>query len=173
MRDRFPWYFLDQTDYDAAWDKGILTVDTNVMLDLYRYNKSTRDALLAALESFNGRFWISHQTAKEFVKNRRVVITDMENDFDKAKKHVEEVEKAMSTAVNAIRGCRVVPKELIENFEKDIQKACGDIRAKIDKERTVIPDYEKNDDVVQRLETALAGCGKTQCYGPYPLESRL
>ena len=38
MRDKFPWYFFSKDDYDAAWDSGILTVDTNVILDLYRYD---------------------------------------------------------------------------------------------------------------------------------------
>lgn len=157
MRERFPWYFFEQDDYDAAWERGILTVDTNVMLDLYRYNKSTREALLSALESFKGRFWISHQTSKEFVKNRRVVINDMKNDFEKAKKPIGDVEKAIEAAASSIRGCRIIPKELSEDFEKDVQKACQAIREGIDKERTEIPDYEDEDEIVQRLEVALAG----------------
>lgn len=162
MRDIFPWYFVEKKDYDKIWTGAVLTVDTNVMLDLYRYNKTTREALLAALESFSGRFWISHQTATEFVKNRRVVISDMSNDFSKAKKPVDEVEKATSTAVEAIRGCRVISKELSEAFEADIQKACKTIRDGIEKERTEIPNYEDKDEVVQRLEAALAGCIGTQ-----------
>lgn len=157
MRDRFPWYFLEQADYEAAWVKATLTVDTNVILDLYRYNKSTREALLAALESFKGRFWISHQTAKEFVKNRRIVITDMRNDFDKAKKPVGEVEKALAVAIDAIRGCRVIPKELSEGFKSEIENACAKLCNGIDKEQTEIPDYESEDEIVKRIEAALDG----------------
>jgi len=158
MRKLFPWYFVADEDYDTVWAKGVLTVDTNVMLDLYRYNKTTREALLVALESFSGRFWISHQTATEFVKNRRVVIGDMSNDFSKAKKPVDDVEKTTKTAVDAIRACRVIPKELSEAFEADILKSCKTIRDGIEKERTEIPDYEVKDEVVQRLEAALVGC---------------
>ena len=44
MRDKFPWYFFEKDDYEAAWSDGILTVDANVILDLYRYNQSTREA---------------------------------------------------------------------------------------------------------------------------------
>jgi len=63
MRDRFPWYFVETKDYNEAWVSGVLTIDANVMLDLYRYNRETREALLKALESFKGRLWISHQTS--------------------------------------------------------------------------------------------------------------
>ncbi len=157
MRDRFPWYFLEKADYDKAWKKGILTVDTNVILDIYRYNKVTREAILAALESFKGRFWISHQTAKEFVKNRRVVITDMNNDFEKAQKPVDDVEKAIRSAMDDIRNCRIIPKELSEIFEAEAQKACKNIREAIVKERSEVPDYNKKDEIVQRLEAALDG----------------
>lgn len=157
MRDKFPWYFLEKADYDNAWKKGILTVDTNVILDLYRYNKVTREALLLALESFKGRFWISHQTGKEFVKNRRVVITDMKNDFDKVQKPVVDVEKELRSAIAAIRGCRVIPKELSEAFDAEVQKACQAFRAAIENERSEIPEYDKKDEVVQRLESALDG----------------
>ncbi|MCC5985824.1 MAG: DUF4935 domain-containing protein [Rhodobacteraceae bacterium] len=157
MRDRFSWYFFSKDDYDAAWDIGILTVDTNVILDLYRYNKSTREALLLALESFKGRFWISHQTAKEFIKNRRVVITDMRNDFERATKPIDDLEKALMTTVGTIRGCRVIPRELSEALEKDVRAASEALRAGIDKESKEVPDFEDADEIVQRLESALDG----------------
>jgi len=157
MRDIFPWYFHEDADYKAIWDEGILTVDTNVILDLYRYNKSTREALLVALESFEGRLWISHQTAKEFVKNRRSVIADVTNDFLKAKKPIDDVEKATRSAAEAIRGCRVIPKDFSETFEAEIEKVCQTIREKIEKEQSEIPNYDTKDDVVSRLEKALSG----------------
>ncbi|MGR3760283.1 PIN domain-containing protein [Roseobacteraceae bacterium NS-SX3] len=155
MRNRFPWYFIDENDYDTAWKKGILTVDTNVLLDLYRYNESTREALISALESFKGRLWISHQTSKEFVKNRRVVINDVKNDFVKAQKPVGDVEKALSTAISAIQTCRIIPKGLSEKFSEQVLAACKEIREGIDKEKSGIPNYDREDDILQRLETAL------------------
>lgn len=158
MRDKFPWYFFEKGDYEAAWNDGILTVDANVILDLYRYNQSTREALLAALESFKGRFWISNQTAKEFIKNRRVVINDSRNDFDKAKKPIDDLEKTLSTTVESIKACRVIPKELSASLEEKVRDACRTIRGGIDEERTKVPDYDKEDEIVRRLEVALAGC---------------
>lgn len=157
MRDRFPWYFLETKDFDAAWDEGVLTTDANVLLDLYRYNKETREALLTALESFKGKFWISHQTSKEFVKNRRTVISDMANDFAKAQKPIADLEKEIQAATKAIRACRVIPKELCENLEKEALEACRKVSGGIDKERADAPDFEQKDEVIERLEDALEG----------------
>lgn len=161
MRDKFCWYFFDHGDYETAWNEGILTVDANVILDLYRYNQSTREALLSALESFKGRLWISNQTANEFIKNRRVVITETRNDFDKAKKPLDDLEKALSAAVDAIRACRVIPRELSDSLDGKVREACQSLRDGIDSERTKAPDYDQDDEIVLRLEVALEdGIGK-------------
>lgn len=155
MRDKFSWYFFDHDDYEAAWNEGILTVDANVILDLYRYNQSTREALLTALESFKGRLWISNQTANEFIKNRRLVITETRNDFDKAKKPLVDLEKALSAAIHEIRSCRVIPRELSDSLDTKVREACKSIRDAIDQERDKAPDFEQEDEVVRRLEAAL------------------
>lgn len=157
MRDKFSWYFFGDADYEAAWNEGILTVDANVILDLYRYNQSTREALLAALESFKGRLWISNQTANEFIKNRRVVITETRNEFDKAKKPLEDLEKALTIAVDAIRSCRVIPRELSASLDETVREACQSLRDGIDEERAKAPDYDHEDEIVRRLEAALDG----------------
>ena len=65
MKELFKWYFPHSSaQIQEIWDKGILTVDTNVLLDLYRYNQNTREALLESLNLFNGRAWISNQVAE-------------------------------------------------------------------------------------------------------------
>ena len=152
IRKQFPWYFLENEDTDAAWKEGILTVDANVMLDLYRYNKSTREELLSALERFNGRFWISHQTAKEFIWNRRSVISGINDDFVGVEKPINDVK----ATVSEIRKLRAIPDDLIEAFRDDIEKASSRILKGIKKERDNIPGDKKHDEVIERLEKALA-----------------
>ncbi|ADE84695.1 PIN-like domain-containing protein [Rhodobacter capsulatus] len=157
MRDKFPWYFLTDKDFEEAWDKGTLTVDANVLLDLYRYNKATREALLGAIESFKGRLWISFQTSNEFVKNRRKVILDAASEFEKSEKHFEEIMKSSQGQISAIRGIRAVPKSVSEELEGSLKQAIETARASIATEKSTTPEYESNDEVVARLEAALAG----------------
>ena len=168
IREQFPWYFLDDEDIDTAWKEGILTVDANVMLDLYRYDKSMREALLPAIEGFKGRFWISHQTAKEFIWNRRSVISGISDDFVKAKKHIRDVKSAMQTAISKIEKLRAIPKGLIEI--KNIEKVFLDVHKKINREENNIPDYKNNDKIMERLEDVL---GKTLYGGIGSLPSNI
>lgn len=157
MRDKFPWYFIDGEGCDAVWDKGILTVDANVILDLYRYNALTREAILTALEDFQERFWISHQTSKEFIKNRRAVISDIANEFANAEEPVSNIEKEIEKAASSIRSCRAIPKNLSEDFDREVRQACKNIREKIEDEQAKIPDFEQEDEIIERLEKALDG----------------
>lgn len=128
-----------------------------MLLDLYRYNKATREALLGAIESFKGRLWISFQTSNEFVKNRRKVILDAASEFEKSEKHFEEIMKSSQGQISAIRGIRAVPKSVSEELEGSLKQAIETARASIATEKSTTPEYESNDEVVARLEAALAG----------------
>jgi hypothetical protein len=157
MRDRFPWYFVEKSHYEDAWNKGILTVDANVMLDLYRYNSATREALLQALESFTGRLWISHQTSIEFVKNRKTVIVGVSSEFDKTLKHFDEISTAAQKSLASVRALRAIPRSLSETLEKSIETSLQEAKASIVKERSSSPTFEDDDEIVLRLEKALSG----------------
>jgi hypothetical protein len=157
MRDKFPWYFVENKHYDDAWKNGILTIDANVMLDLYRYNKGTREALLKALESFGGRLWITYQTSTEFIKNRRTVIVDVSSEFDKSMKHLDEIASSTQALITSIRGLRAIPRSVSDELDSRIQTGIEQARRAVSIERDTTPAYEENDEVVVRLEVALDG----------------
>ncbi|GAA0967929.1 hypothetical protein GCM10009555_012460 [Acrocarpospora macrocephala] len=56
--------------------KGLVCLDTNVLLDAYRFAPQAREELLNVLEKLGGRLWIPYQVAFEFHKNRISVIGD-------------------------------------------------------------------------------------------------
>ena len=75
IKDKFKWAIpLTSQEIDDIWKKPILTVYTNVLLDLYRYHPKTRDSILQSIEIFKERLWLSHQAAIEFFRNRTAVI---------------------------------------------------------------------------------------------------
>ncbi|WP_433890575.1 PIN-like domain-containing protein [Streptomyces sp. CA-111067] len=57
-------------DYRRLFDEGLVVVDTNVLLTLYRSNHRTRDDLLTVLERLGERLWVPHQVLVEFWRNR-------------------------------------------------------------------------------------------------------
>lgn len=71
-------HWLPSTERDKAQavTSGLVVLDTNVLLDAYRFAPRARDELFEALEKLGNRLWIPHQVALEFHKNRATVIAE-------------------------------------------------------------------------------------------------
>lgn len=77
IEKQFKWAIpLSDDEKKEIWGNGILTVDTNVLLNLYRYPKDTREEIFKAIESFGDRVWLPYQVLKEYFNNRIGVITE-------------------------------------------------------------------------------------------------
>ncbi|WP_148305740.1 PIN domain-containing protein [Streptomyces collinus] len=85
-------------DYKKGVTEYLVTLDTNVLLNLYRFTPQARDELLQALTKLEDRLWVSHQVVKEYYSRR----------VDAIKEHI-----ALYTTV---------PKVLNESRNKAIQE---------------------------------------------------
>jgi hypothetical protein len=76
MKNIFHGYYPPTTEqYECLWNEGLIVVDTNVLLNLYRLPTTARDELISVLELIKDRLWIPHQVALEFQRNRLTVIS--------------------------------------------------------------------------------------------------
>ena len=77
--------YLDMADSEkkGLLNTATLVFDTNVLLNIYRCSKSTRDVLLEIMNSFKDRLWIPYQVAKEFMSNRPEVIIETKYIYEK------------------------------------------------------------------------------------------
>lgn len=121
MKDKFNWYFSPSKDeIDAIWDTGILTVDANVLLDLYRYHESTRNSLISNLKNFNGRLWLSSQAAEEFFRNRSKVIASSEKTFKQANEDIDKLKGSLESTITQLKGNRIIPANVAESLQDKI-----------------------------------------------------
>ena len=67
---------LNSSEQASLWSTCIFAFDANCLLNIYRYADSTRADLFRVLEGMKGRIWVPYQAAKEFYKNRVMVIRD-------------------------------------------------------------------------------------------------
>jgi hypothetical protein len=63
-------------DYRRVLTTGIVVVDANVVLNLYRYTAEARHDLLTVLERLATTLWVPHQVDSEFWRNRESVLRD-------------------------------------------------------------------------------------------------
>ena len=89
-----------ETDYQQAMTAGLVVPDTNVLLNLYRYNPTARQDLFAVLTSLRDRLWIPHQVVVEFWRNREAALLEPK---DFAEHTVEALEELCSKAIGEIR----------------------------------------------------------------------
>lgn len=73
----YEFYKLSKKRINEIWDNGLLIVDTNVLLDLYRLSPDSRKDLMKSIDHFKDRVWIPYQVGLEFHRNRESVIKDL------------------------------------------------------------------------------------------------
>ena len=71
------------------WNDSVFVFDTNVLLNLYRFSKNTRTALIDSIEKKQSNVWIPHQVAQEFMRNRYEVIFESVQRYESLKNEAE------------------------------------------------------------------------------------
>lgn len=87
-------------DHQRVLTEGLVVLDANVLLNLYRYTEQARDDVLSVLERLEDRLWIPHQVVVEFWLNREGVLRDP-RDTEKA---ACEMSAVKDRAVSTFRG---------------------------------------------------------------------
>ncbi|MND58164.1 hypothetical protein D3C76_627280 [compost metagenome] len=134
MKGLFPQYeYSDLRDYAEIWKTAVFVFDTNVLLNLYRYQERTREELLEALDKLSNRIWIPHHVALEFQRNRLTVIAAQGRRFSEIRKVIEKAKTDLTNGINNLqlskRHTLIDPEpliigfdELTENFLQELDK---------------------------------------------------
>ena len=98
--DDFPGYRLPvESELETALRFALVVVDANVLLNLYRYNESTRDDLLGVLRRLGDRLWVPNQVLREFWRNRLGVLASRGAGTDQALAALGKQQRATSDTI--------------------------------------------------------------------------
>lgn len=122
MQELFKGYYsLTEEDLNELWKNAVFVFDTNVLLNLYRYQSSTRDSLIKVIEGFSERVWIPYYVGLEFQNNRLNVISKQYNRYSELEDIISKSVTDMQTKVNNLqlkkRHSNIDPDKLIEIIE--------------------------------------------------------
>lgn len=152
MREKFGWYLSpSEAEIAEIWTSGTLTLDANVLLDLYRYHAQTRESLLQAIRGFGQRTWITDQAANEFFKNRKTVVASADTTFREADQALAELLKAVETAVVRLRSKRLIPREGLDEMDAALKRVVEEASSQIAEANRQHPDYLKDDPLLAEL----------------------
>lgn len=123
MKGLFPQYnYSDTEGYAEVWKSALFVFDTNVLLNLYRYQTNTRDELLTVIEKLADRIWIPHHVALEFQRNRISVIAEQGKRFNDIRQVVEKAQTNLVADISKLnlqkRHALINPELLISGFDK-------------------------------------------------------
>lgn len=157
MKTVFPGHFAnDPEDLKRLWEDSVIALDANVLLNLYRYSEGTRKEFIDVFEKLKERLWISHQVAKEYLKNRLKVISDQAKTYDAAIKGLLELRENFEDH----KQHPFVSAEVLGDCTRSFDLIIGELRA--NKERH---DKKLNDDDIKE---AIAQIFDGKVGGGYP-----
>ena len=143
MSEMFKGYSnYSQEEYDNIWKTALIVIDTNILLNLYRYSKDTRQELLNALKALKDRIWIPYYVAKEYYSNKNNVIFTSYDEYkilsDSIKKSFKDIENEINQHKSTQLDCKT---ELISILEESNKKICSLLEKEKEEKK---PHYESN-----------------------------
>jgi len=142
------YYSLEQEDINNLWDNGLIILDTNVLLNFYRFSKTTSDELLRTIRKFEGQLWIPNQVKLEFQKNRIDVITKQRESYGNLVKDIMKCQEALE---NKIKEYSRHPFIDVKKIQKSFQKSFLNIQNELSNLEKKHPNYFENDPILEEL----------------------
>ena len=158
MKGLFPQYdYSTTTDYEETWKTALFVFDTNVLLNLYRYQERTREELLETLDKLADRIWIPHHVALEFQRNRLTVIAAQGRRFSEIRKVIEKAKLDLTNGISNLqltkRHTLINPEPLTTGFDK----LTSEFLAELDKLQENQQTLNASDPIKKRIEDIFDG----------------
>lgn len=123
MKDLFKGYYRPtEKEFETLWKNATFVFDTNVLLNLYRYQPATRDSLFEVIKQLKKRIWIPYHVGLEFQRRRLNVISDQYKRYSEVQKVIEKAIATMQTELQNLqlekRHSHINPEPLINEVNK-------------------------------------------------------
>lgn len=153
MKNTFIGYYQPSAlDFKKLWGKCLFIVDTNVLLDLYRYSDSTRKELLKLLGTISTRLWLPHQVGLEFHNRRLDEISRQVNNYQNS---IVEFDKFLNKIKQKLesKGHPYVEdsNKYIDRFSKIIE----DLKKELGKKKESFSELLTNDKYLREITNLL------------------
>ena len=152
MRKIFESYYPHTDEFfDQLWNKALIMLDANVLLDMYRYSESTRNDFLSLFNQLSDRLWLPHQVALEYSRNRPDVISEQVQMYRKAKELLSSLRATTTKEIKKILSFRLHPVLSREEFQTAFDAPLTELEKKIDTYADAHPDFFQKDPILDAL----------------------
>lgn len=139
------YYKLTDTEIQNIWDNGFISLDTNVLFNIYRYSDETRRDLIKVIKKYSSQLWLTNHSAFEFHKNRISVISDQIVVYDETIKTFNKLENDIIKNLKTPH----LSKSVLKQFEKTIKSTTKDL----EKKKVFYKKLLSNDTILTKIST--------------------
>lgn len=156
MRNRFAEYYdLSDERINEIWDDSLIVFDTNVLLNLYRYNNDARDEFIKALKFYKERLWIPYQVGLEFHRRREEI---MRKNAAAYKSLSGKLSEQLIKVVSSLEGEYARhPYINMKDIKKKVERCTESIGKTLEKQEKEHPDYSQGDETLYSITELFDG----------------
>lgn len=145
-------------ELESALASAVVAIDTNVLIDLYRYRPQTAEDLLSTLERIGDRLIVPHQVVREFWRRHSVNQSSPKSAMNNLQSALEKNQRSMETAIRTWGKDLGVGDTEIENLgeqiDRAITQALKDAEAAVDNGAATV---SSGDRFIDRIATLVEG----------------
>ena len=140
-------------EFQQLWKDCLFVLDTNTLLNMYRYSRATVNAYFDVLNELKKKkqLWIPYQVGYEFYENRINVISEYEKSYDEI---LSIIKKAKSDIEDKYKDHPFL--DLCE-IKKMINNGLSGIVKKIKQAKNKHPKWLEKDEVLEKLNLLFEG----------------
>ena len=156
MKNQFAEYYeLTEECINKIWNDSLIVFDTNVLLNLYRYNDDVRDEFIKVIKFYKERLWIPYQVGLEFHRRRKDIM------HKNAKAYyvlAEKLSKELVGVVSSLEGDYARhPYISMKDIKKKVERCAESIAKSLEKQGKEHPNYSRDDEILQSITELFDG----------------
>lgn len=151
MKQQFREFYFDKDDKEI-WEDSIIVLDTNVLLNLYRYTKETSDQILNLLQKYKDNLWMPHQVALEYHYNRKSVIVEQSGSYKKVCDAFNAIPNEIRNSLNQdLSIFKKRHKDDVDSFIENIKNVTDEQIKKLKERNEKELDLTKEDTIKNKI----------------------
>ena len=156
MKNRFAEYYeLPEECIKEIWENALIVFDTNVLLNLYRYNEDARTEFINVIKYYKERLWIPYQVGLEFHRRREDILRKNAAAYTTlGDKLTEQLVKAVSTLEGEYSRH---PYINMKDIRSKVERCAASIKKSLDKQKENHPDYVNEDKILNAITDLFDG----------------
>lgn len=156
MKNRFAEYYeLSEERINEIWDNSLIVFDTNVLLNLYRYNDDARNEFINVIKFYKERLWIPYQVGLEFHRRREDIMRKNAKAYNVL---AEKLSKELVGVISSLEGEYARhPYINIKDIKNKVERCAESIKKSLEKQERAHPDYSKGDEILQSITELFDG----------------